>query len=146
MTIQAQILKLIRELQRESGTAVILVTHDLGVVAEVADDVAVMYAGRVVESGPVAAVFGDPQHPYTIGLMGSLPSLGKRQGRLTSIPGAVPPPARWPQGCRFANRCPFAVARCLAEAPPLVAMPGGQSAACWRAPLETTVATAEHAA
>ena len=136
VTIQAQILRLIRDLQQESGAAVVLVTHDLGVVAEVADDVAVMYAGRVVETGPVAQIFGDPQHPYTVGLMGSLPSLGRRQGRLTSIPGAVPPPARWPAGCRFSTRCPFADARCRAEAPPLVAMPGGQLAACFRAPLE----------
>ena len=136
VTIQAQILRLIRDLQQESGAAVVLVTHDLGVVAEVADDVAVMYAGRVVETGPVAQIFGDPQHPYTVGLMGSLPSLGRRQGRLTSIPGAVPPPARWPAGCRFSTRCPFADARCRAEAPPLVAMPGGQLAACFRTPLE----------
>ncbi|HRJ69593.1 MAG TPA: ABC transporter ATP-binding protein, partial [Beijerinckiaceae bacterium] len=94
VTIQAQILRLIRDLQREAGTAVVLVTHDLGVVAEVADDVAVMYAGRIVEQGSVKAIFDDPQHPYTIGLMGSLPSLGTRQGRLAAIPGAVPPPSR----------------------------------------------------
>jgi peptide/nickel transport system ATP-binding protein len=139
VTIQAQILKLMKDLQRETGTAVVLVTHDLGVVAEVADDVAVMYAGRIVEFGPVAQVFGDPQHPYTIGLMGSLPSLGRREGRLASIAGAVPPPARWPQGCRFSTRCPFADARCRTEVPPLAAMPGGQMAACFRAPLEQHV-------
>ncbi len=136
VTIQAQILRLIRDLQRENGAAVVLVTHDLGVVAEMADDVAVMYAGRVVERGPVAAIFGDPQHPYTVGLMGSLPSLGERRGRLASIPGAVPPPARWPQGCRFSTRCPFADARCRAEAPPLAALGADHAVACHKAPLE----------
>jgi peptide/nickel transport system ATP-binding protein len=136
VTIQAQILRLIRDLQRENGTAVLLVTHDLGVVAEMADDVAVMYAGRVVEVGPTAEIFDNPQHPYTIGLMGSLPSVGKRTGRLASIPGAVPPPARWLAGCRFATRCPFADARCRAEAPPLAQMGAGHRAACFKAPLE----------
>ncbi len=136
VTIQAQILRLIRDLQRENGAAVVLVTHDLGVVAEMADDVAVMYAGRVVERGPVAAIFGDPQHPYTVGLMGSLPSLGERRGRLASIPGAVPPPGRWPQGCRFSTRCPFADARCRAEAPPLAALGADHAVACHKAPLE----------
>jgi oligopeptide/dipeptide ABC transporter ATP-binding protein len=136
VTIQAQILRLIRDLQRQTGTAVVLVTHDLGVVAEMADDVAVMYAGRVVEVGPAAAIFDDPQHPYTIGLMGSLPSLGRREGRLASIAGAVPPPARWPEGCRFSSRCPFADARCRAEAPPLRAMGEGHLAACHKAPIE----------
>jgi peptide/nickel transport system ATP-binding protein len=142
VTIQAQILRLIRDLKRDEGTAVLLVTHDLGVVAEMADDVAVMYAGRIVEYGPTAAVFGDPQHPYTIGLMGSLPSMGKRLGRLASIPGAVPPPARWLVGCRFATRCPFADARCRAEAPPLAAMGGDHSAACFKAPLEKHIGAA----
>jgi oligopeptide/dipeptide ABC transporter ATP-binding protein len=136
VTIQAQILRLIRDLQRDEGTAVLLVTHDLGVVAEMADDVAVMYAGRIVEYGPAVRVFGDPQHPYTIGLMGSLPSLGRRLGRLASIPGAVPPPTRWLAGCRFATRCPFADARCRAEPPLLTEMGGGQRAACFKAPLE----------
>jgi peptide/nickel transport system ATP-binding protein len=142
VTIQAQILRLIRDLKREEGTAVLLVTHDLGVVAEMADDVAVMYAGRIVEHGPTAAVFGDPQHPYTIGLMGSLPSIGRRVGRLASIPGAVPPPARWLDGCRFATRCPFAVAACRAAAPPLVELGPGHRAACIRAPLELHVGAA----
>ncbi len=90
VTIQAQILSLIRNLQRETGTALLLITHDLGVVAEVADEVAVMYAGRIVERGPVRDIFEDPQHPYTIGLMGSLPSLAGDQGRLATIPGSVP--------------------------------------------------------
>ncbi|MEQ4501572.1 ABC transporter ATP-binding protein, partial [Pseudomonas sp.] len=93
VTIQAQILSLIANLQGETGTAMILITHDLGVVAEVADDVMVMYAGRVVESGPVKTLFDDPQHPYTIGLMGSMPSIGPREGRLATINGRVPTPA-----------------------------------------------------
>jgi oligopeptide/dipeptide ABC transporter ATP-binding protein len=142
VTIQAQILRLVRDLQHSSGTAMVLVTHDLGVVAEVADDVAVMYAGRIVEHGPVAQIFRDPQHPYTIGLMGSLPSLGRRQSRLTSIPGAVPPPSLWPAGCRFSTRCPFANAQCRAEAPPLVEMSPGHRAACFRAPIELGVGSA----
>jgi oligopeptide/dipeptide ABC transporter ATP-binding protein len=142
VTIQAQILRLVRDLQREAGTAMILVTHDLGVVAEVADRVAVMYAGRIVETGTATQIFDDPQHPYTIGLMGSLPSLGRREGRLAAIPGTVPPPDRWPAGCRFTSRCPFALPQCQAEAPPLSTMAPGHQAACWRAPLEQHVGSA----
>ncbi len=96
-----------------------MITHDLGVVAEVAQQVAVMYAGQVVEQGSVEAIFADPQHPYTIGLMGSIPSLGARKGQLSTIPGAVPLPESMPKGCRFATRCPFAQARCHAEKPQL---------------------------
>ena len=139
VTIQAQILALIRRLQEEMGTAMILITHDLGVVAEVADQVAVMYAGRIVEFGPVEAIFEDPQHPYTIGLMGSVPSLGRRAGPLATISGVVPSPDRMPPGCRFAPRCPFAEPRCPAEAPPEVALGPGHRAACWFAPLERHV-------
>ena len=136
VTIQAQILKLIRDLQAQTGTAMILVTHDLGVVAEIADEVAVMYAGRIVESGPVADIFADPQHPYTLGLMGSLPSLGPRSGRLSAIPGAVPPPARWPQSCRFASRCPFVAEECRSARPPLRSIGNEHQVACFRAPVE----------
>jgi oligopeptide/dipeptide ABC transporter ATP-binding protein len=140
VTIQAQILALIAELQREAGMAMILVTHDLGVVAEVADRVAVMYAGRFVETGPVDAIFSDPQHPYTLGLIGSLPSLGKREGRLATIAGSVPPPQRFPAGCRFATRCPFADERCVSEVPPLVeTRTPGHQVACFKAPLEVHV-------
>ncbi|MCX7340071.1 MAG: ABC transporter ATP-binding protein [Hyphomicrobiales bacterium] len=142
VTIQAQILRLVRDLQRNTGTAMVLVTHDLGVVAEVADHVAVMYAGRIVEQGPVAQIFQDPQHPYTIGLMGSLPSLGQRQSRLTSIPGAVPPPRQWPKGCRFSTRCPFADARCRNEVPALTDIGSGHAVACFKAPIETIVGSA----
>jgi oligopeptide/dipeptide ABC transporter ATP-binding protein len=141
VTIQAQILALIAELQREMGTAVVLVTHDLGVVAEVADDVAVMYAGHVVEHGPVGAIFDDPQHPYTVGLLGSMPALGRRTAKLASIPGSVPPPERFPPGCRFSTRCPFALASCRREAPRLAAIGApGHRAACFRLPLENAAA------
>ena len=136
VTIQAQILTLIRRLQEETGTAMILITHDLGVVAEVADEVAVMYAGRVVESGPVEAIFEDPQHPYTIGLMGSVPSLGRRQGRLATIRGTVPPAELMPKGCRFTPRCPFSDSHCANDPPPLAEIRPGHRARCWYAPLE----------
>ena len=136
VTIQAQILSLIANLQSETGTAMILITHDLGVVAEVADDVMVMYAGRVVESGPVKTLFDDPQHPYTIGLMGSMPSIGPREGRLATINGRVPTPAEMPTGCRFAGRCPFVIQACHEARPPLLELTPGHFAACIRAPLE----------
>ncbi|BCS44500.1 peptide ABC transporter ATP-binding protein [Pseudomonas amygdali pv. tabaci str. ATCC 11528] len=139
VTIQAQILSLIANLQGETGTAMILITHDLGVVAEVADDVMVMYAGRVVESGPVKTLFDDPQHPYTIGLMGSMPSIGPREGRLATINGRVPTPAEMPSGCRFAGRCPFVIQQCRDERPPLLELSPGHFAACIRAPLEQHV-------
>ncbi|WP_122574448.1 ABC transporter ATP-binding protein [Pseudomonas viridiflava] len=136
VTIQAQILSLIANLQSETGTAMILITHDLGVVAEVADDVMVMYAGQVVESGPVKTLFDDPQHPYTIGLMGSMPSIGPREGRLATINGRVPTPAEMPTGCRFAGRCPFVIQACHEARPALLELTSGHFAACIRAPLE----------
>jgi peptide/nickel transport system ATP-binding protein len=139
VTIQAQILALIRRIQEETGTAMILITHDLGVVAEVADHVAVMYAGRIVEQGPVGEIFGDPQHPYTIGLFGSVPSLGRRQGRLATIKGAVPPLELMPKGCRFAPRCPFSDRRCFDEVPPAIELGPDHTAACWYTPLEEKV-------
>ncbi|WP_044313137.1 ABC transporter ATP-binding protein [Pseudomonas syringae] len=139
VTIQAQILSLIANLQTETGTAMILITHDLGVVAEVADEVMVMYAGRVVESGPVKTLFDDPQHPYTIGLMGSMPSIGPREGRLATINGRVPTPAEMPGSCRFAGRCPFVIQQCRDERPPLLELSPGHFAACIRAPLEQHV-------
>jgi oligopeptide/dipeptide ABC transporter ATP-binding protein len=138
VTIQAQILALIKQLQRETGTAMVLITHDLGVVAEVADEVAVMYGGLIVERGPVAAVFDNPQHPYTIGLMGSIPSLGRRAAKLATIPGTVPPADRMPRGCRFSTRCPFADARCAAEPPPMRRFGESHAARCWFAPLDET--------
>ena len=136
VTIQAQILDLMRSLQKETGTAIILITHDLGVVAEVADEVVVMYAGRVVERAPVQRLFEAPQHPYTVGLLGSIPRLDADQERLAAIDGQVPNPFRMPGGCSFAQRCPFAQAQCREAAPELRDLGGGQSAACWRAPLD----------
>ncbi len=136
VTIQAQILDLMRSLQQETGTAIILITHDLGVVAEVADEVVVMYAGRVVEQGPVQALFREPQHPYTVGLLGSIPRLHTEQARLAAIDGQVPNPLQMPAGCSFAERCPFADAQCHAQVPPLRLLAGGQASACWKAPLD----------
>jgi peptide/nickel transport system ATP-binding protein len=139
VTIQAQILALVASLQAETGTSMILITHDLGVVAEVADEVMVMYAGQVVESGSVKTLFDDPQHPYTIGLMGSMPSIGPREGRLATINGRVPTPAQMPSGCRFAGRCPFVIGACREARPPLVEVSPGHFAACIRVPLEQHV-------
>jgi len=136
VTIQAQILELMRTLQTETGTAVILITHDLGVVAEVADEVLVMYAGRVVERAPVQAVFDAPQHPYTIGLLGSVPRLDVQRTRLAAIEGQVPNPLQRAGGCSFAERCPFADAQCRAEAPALRAVGVQHQSACWKAPLD----------
>jgi len=139
VTIQAQILQLMHTLQQDSGTAVILITHDLGVVAEVADEVLVMYAGRVVEKAPVQALFDEPQHPYTVGLLGSIPRLDIEQDRLASIEGQVPDPLRRPPGCRFAERCPFADAHCRAAEPQLREIAPGHDSACWKAPLDPDV-------
>src|SRR5690606_2422692 len=131
------------DLKAETGTAVLMITHDLGVVAEVAQQVAVMYAGQVVEQGSVEAIFADPQHPYTIGLMGSIPSLGARKGQLSTIPGAVPLPEFMPKGCRFATRCPFAQTRCHEEKPVLNTLGAGHQVACFRVPLEQHIALGE---
>jgi peptide/nickel transport system ATP-binding protein len=135
VTIQAQILELMRLLRAELGTAIILITHDLGVIAELADDVIVMYAGKVVERCAAERLFAEPQHPYTIGLLGSIPRLHLAQARLSAIEGVVPDPVAFPQGCRFHPRCPFAVDKCRAEVPPLIKVSENHEAACWRAPL-----------
>src|SRR5690606_5990185 len=135
VTIQAQILTLLNTLKAETGTAVLMITHDLGVVAEVAQQVAVMYAGQVVEQGSVESIFADPQHPYTIGLMGPIPPLGARKGQLSAIPGSVPLPESMPKGCRFATRCPFAQTRCHDEKPQLHTLGAGHQVACFRVPL-----------
>jgi peptide/nickel transport system ATP-binding protein len=136
VTVQAQILDLLRRARDETGMALILITHDLGVVAEHADEVAVMYAGRIVETAPVARLFAEPQHPYTIGLLGAVPSLDAPAERLAVIEGAVPNPLAPPSGCRFHPRCPFAAPICRTQAPVLTAIQPGHDAACWRAPLE----------
>jgi peptide/nickel transport system ATP-binding protein len=135
VTIQAQILDLMRNLQAETGAALVLITHDLGVVAEMADKVAVMYGGRIAETGTTEQIFTDPQHPYTIGLMSSMPSLGDRRDRLVTVPGTVPQPDAMPAGCRFATRCPFRTPVCE-SAPPLRDLEDGHAVACFHAPLE----------
>jgi ABC-type dipeptide/oligopeptide/nickel transport system ATPase component len=157
VTIQAQILDLLRNLASELGTSMVLVTHDLGVVAGMANDILVMYAGRVVESASTEALFARPQHPYTIGLLRSLPgrrviaeaAVGARASerhvtsgatagvvspalrRLASIPGRPPDPTALPPGCPFVPRCPWAFDRCTAERPPLRPTPAGNLSACW---------------
>ena len=135
VTIQAQILELMRALRAELGTAIILITHDLGVIAELADDVIVMYAGKVVERCAVAQLFAEPQHPYTVGLLGSIPRLHLEQERLSAIEGIVPDAAAFPEGCRFHPRCPFMIEKCLRQVPPLMEITKDHYAACWRAPL-----------
>jgi oligopeptide/dipeptide ABC transporter ATP-binding protein len=130
VTIQAQILDLLKTLQRDLGLSILLITHDLGVVAEMCRDIAVMYAGRVVETGPTALLLGAPRHPYTRGLLDSSPRRARRGARLMSIPGLVPPPGRRDRGCTFAERCARAQERCRVESPPLIA-DGGRAAACW---------------
>jgi peptide/nickel transport system ATP-binding protein len=130
VSIQAQIIALLKRLCREHGTAIMLVTHDMGVIAETADRVAVMYAGRLVEIGPVREVVQRPQHPYTRGLMGSIPTLGERRERLVQIEGSMPRLGAIPPGCPFHPRCPRAFAPCASERPDL--LPAGASrAACW---------------
>jgi oligopeptide/dipeptide ABC transporter ATP-binding protein len=132
VTIQAQILALLERLQSEFQMAVLLITHDLGVVAETADRVVVMYAGQVVETCAVDALFARPLHPYTAGLMASLPIAGERRASLPVIPGGVPDPLRFPRGCRFHPRCPLATDRCL-EDQTLREVHAGHLARCWRA-------------
>ena len=135
VTIQAQILALIDRLRCETGAAVLFVSHDLGVVSQIADDVAVIYAGRIVEQAPTATLFDAPEHPYTIGLLGSMPDLDRPDASLVAIPGAVPAIDAMPTGCRFAPRCPFAVAQCAAARPPMRTLAPDHEAACLRAPL-----------
>ena len=131
VSVQAQIIRLIRRLAREHRTAVMLITHDMGVIAETADRVAVMYAGRIVEIGAVADVIHRPAHPYTAGLMGSIPLLGTTRARLAQIDGAMPRLGAVPSGCAFHPRCSRAVPRCDAERPEL-ASSGSTKVACWR--------------
>jgi oligopeptide/dipeptide ABC transporter ATP-binding protein len=135
VTIQAQILDLIRDLKRETRTAVILITHDLGVVAEMADRVAVMYAGQIVEETDVRALFQQPLHPYTQGLIGSIPILGDLKERLETIPGVVPSLVDLDPGCRFASRCASRVEHgleiCLSTEPDLIEIADGHQVRCW---------------
>jgi oligopeptide/dipeptide ABC transporter ATP-binding protein len=131
VTIQAQILELLNRLQEELGMSIILITHDLGVVAETCDRVIVMYAGQVFEEGPVDDVFHDPQNPYTEGLLRSMPRLGEEVERLAVIPGVVPSPLNWPAGCRFHDRCPYGWEKTEKEAPPLFEIGPGRKNKCW---------------
>jgi oligopeptide/dipeptide ABC transporter ATP-binding protein len=133
VTIQAQILDLLRRLSRERGTGVVLITHDMGVVADIADRVAVMYAGRIAETGPVEAIFAAPRHPYTALLLASIPRMSDvPKSKLAVIAGRVPTPTEFGPGCRFAGRCPLAEPHCVAETPPLTEIAPGRATACWR--------------
>jgi peptide/nickel transport system ATP-binding protein len=140
VTIQAEILDLLRDLKASTGAAIILITHDLGVVAEVCDEVAVMYAGEIVERAPVDVLFASPQHPYTIGLLGSIPRLDLSVDELAAIDGMVPDMAVLPSGCRFAPRCPFVREICTHAPPPLVHIGPSHGSRCIRVPLEQVLA------
>jgi peptide/nickel transport system ATP-binding protein len=139
VTVQAQILALLDELKRETGTAVVLITHDLGVVADHADEVVVMYAGRIAERAAAPVLFAMPEHPYTVGLLGAAPRIEGGPARLASIEGTVPDLLHPPTGCRFAPRCPFSGADCAVQ-PPLAEVAPGHATACWRAPLDQVLA------
>ena len=130
VTIQAQILELLGDLQRKLGTSILMITHDLGVIAETASRVVVMYGGEVVEESPVRELFAVPHHPYTEGLLQAMPRVGQRRQRLAVIPGTVPPPTAWPSGCRFRDRCPYAWDRCANEHPPLYQIGPGHVSRC----------------
>ena len=133
VTIQAQILDLMRELRTQLGTAVLIITHDMGVIADLADRVVVMYAGQIVEEACVGALFDAPLHPYTRLLLRSIPLASVKQALLPVIDGATPTPTAYPPGCRFHPRCPFAVERCSRDSPPLEAPGDGRRVRCWRA-------------
>jgi peptide/nickel transport system ATP-binding protein len=130
VTIQARILDLLKQIQSEHHMAILLITHDLGVVAELADDVVVMYAGKVIERGPVNEIFDNPRHPYTLGLFNSLPRIDQKKGRLETIEGSVPPATHFPAGCRFRDRCKWAAEKCPEE-PPLLEIGSQHAVACW---------------
>ena len=131
VTIQAQILDLMNNLKKETGTSILFITHDLGVVAETCDEVAVMYCGRVVEKGDVGTIFARPAHPYTRGLLASIPKLGVSVDQLESIPGNVPNPKYMPEGCKFAPRCPQAFDKCREEEPGFFQVENGHVSRCW---------------
>jgi peptide/nickel transport system ATP-binding protein len=139
VTIQAQILDIMRELKGEGGAAIVLITHNLGVVAEICDEVAVMYAGEIVEYASVKALFDLPQHPYSVGLLGAIPRLDRNAERLATIEGVVPQMAAPPEGCRFAPRCPFVEDRCRRERPPIARLAEDRWSRCFRTPLEELV-------
>ena len=132
MTIQLQYLRLLKDIQAETGLAIIFITHDFGIVARMCDRVAVMYAGRIVETGPVREVFNNPSHPYTKALMASVPDMDQPAERLYSIEGQPPILMDLPDGCRFAPRCPYVMDRCLAEYPPSFSLKEEHMADCWK--------------
>jgi peptide/nickel transport system ATP-binding protein len=132
VTIQAQVLQLLKEIQRDMGMSVLLITHDLGVVAEIADRVAVMYAGRIFEYGPIKDIFGKMRNPYTRGLMHSIPQLTEKRNRLSAIPGQVPDPMNLPAGCKFHPRCDLMIEDCKKEEPPLFQVNGDHFSRCIR--------------
>jgi oligopeptide/dipeptide ABC transporter ATP-binding protein len=131
VTIQAQIVDLLIDLKKKFGMAIVFITHDLGVLARLADRVAVMYAGQIVEHGTAAQIYGEPGHPYTKGLLTAVPRVDKRRGELAGIPGSVPAATAWPAGCRFHPRCPSRLARCDQESPPPCVIGPGHTADCW---------------
>lgn len=132
VTIQAEVLRLLKDIQMKMGMAIMLITHDLGVVSEVADHVAVMYAGRIVESGPLEAIFGGMRHPYTKGLFESIPKIEERRRRLNAIPGQVPNPMDLPAGCKFHPRCYMMIEKCNKEEPPLFQVEQDHFSRCFR--------------
>ena len=132
VTIQAQILTLMEQLKQETGTSILFITHDLGVVAEVCDDVVVMYCGRIVEKGNVYDIFANPSHPYTEGLLDSIPKIGVHAEELEVIPGNVPNPKYMPKGCKFSDRCKYCFDRCLTEEPGFADLGNGHYSRCWR--------------
>ena len=132
VTIQAQVLEMITALKKKNNTAMILITHDLGVVAQNCDNVAIVYAGEVVEVGPIRAIYKDTMHPYTVGLFGSIPSLNSTEKRLHAIDGMMPDPTKLPSGCKFSDRCPYATERCKRELPELVEYKPGHKVRCFK--------------
>ncbi len=132
VTIQAQIMQLLMELKKQRKTSIILITHDLGVVASVAENVMVMYAGQAVEYGDVKSIFQAPLHPYTVGLLKSIPIIGDHRDELYSIDGNIPNPKDYPKGCRFSPRCPEAIERCKSELPPIFDMGEGRRVRCFK--------------
>lgn len=145
VTVQAQILNLLQALQQDFKMAILLITHDLGVVAEMSDDVAIMYAGKIVQTAEVHELFDHPLHPYTVGLFNSLPQMGAHSKRLHTIEGYVPAADTYPPGCRFCPRCEFALPVCEEQIPPLMAMPEGHQVACWLHDEETMSALGRRA-
>ncbi len=138
VTIQAQILALLKKLQKEMGMSIIMITHDLGVIAQMTEWVVVMYAGKIVESGDVRSIFHNPQHPYTIGLQKAIPRLGQKSERLNQIEGVVPSPLNFADGCRFHPRCPIADSKCVSKEPMLNSQSSGIKVACWKSGLFKT--------